>query len=805
MKISLGILIIFLSASGLRAQLIPDPELPPALLTKKWESHWVRVPDTDPRGYGVYLFRNSLELERVPESFRIHISADNRYKLFVNGRWIGLGPARSDTDNWIFETYDLAQWMNEGTNTIAVLVWNMGMLKPWAQHSLYTGLIIQGNGAAESTLNTPGSWRCIQNHGIDPVVYDTDSVTHFIVVGARDHVNVEQYPLDWKSDSFDDSHWLFPETIVRGTPRGVGTQINHALVPRKIPAMELTSVDPPSLRTIVKGTSVPGIVPKGFLQNITIPANTSITLLLDQGKLINGYPSLTFSGGDSGMIRIRYDEALFTDKGTKIHRDSISGLRSRGYYDEIVPDGRHMTFTPLWIRTFRYITLEVKTDSEPLVIHGLDMLFSGYPFDENASFESGDSSLQAIWETGWHTSRLCANEVFYDCPYYEQMQYVGDARIQALISLYVSGDDRLMRKAIDDFFHSMTPDGLTMSRYPSEPGQIIPTYSLFWVSMIHDYLLHRPDYAFTAGYLTSVQRVLRWFENRIDPQSGMVGPVEWWPFVDWTTEWREGGLGGVPPGGVTGNSSVITLQYAMTLQEAADIFTFYGLNVLSDSYLHLADSLIAATRKHCWSSERQLLADTPGKSSFSQHANALAVLTGAVPEKDRAVLMDRSLKDPSLTQASFYFRFYVHRAMVRAGLGDKLLNELDKWNRMISYGLTTFPETSDLNRTRSDCHAWSASPLFELLATVAGIRPAETGFRQVFIEPHPGTLEWLRATVPHPGGEIAVDLRFRRGTVRGTVTLPPQTPGLFIWKGRTLDLKPGIQTIEIKDPDRVNR
>src|SRR5690606_28816680 len=109
---------------------------------------------------------------------------------------------------------------------------------------------------------------------------------------------------------------------------------------------------------------------------------------------------------------------------------------------------------------------------EPLVIERLSSEFTGYPFEENAAFESDDPVLSRIWETGWRTARLCAGETYYDCPYYEQLQYVGDTRIQALISLYVSGDDRLMRKAIRVFDDSRFSEGLTSSRYPTNTLQV---------------------------------------------------------------------------------------------------------------------------------------------------------------------------------------------------------------------------------------------------------------------------------------------------------------------------------------------
>ncbi|MEZ4828681.1 MAG: hypothetical protein R3C61_20710 [Bacteroidia bacterium] len=79
--------------------------------------------------------------------------------------------------------------------------------------------------------------------------------------------------------------------------------------------------------------------------------------------------------------------------------------------------------------------------------------------------------------------------------------------------------------------------------------------------------------------------------------------------------------------------------------------------------------------------------------------------------------MQRILEDKSLIQATFYFKFYLFRALVKTGMADQYLPQIQPWRDMLDLGLTTFAEKPD--PTRSDCHAWSASPNYDLLATVA--------------------------------------------------------------------------------------
>jgi hypothetical protein len=139
-----------------------------------------------------------------------------------------------------------------------------------------------------------------------------------------------------------------------------------------------------------------------------------------------------------------------------------------GYYDVFLPDGGpRRAFRPLWVRTYRFVQVDVTTAGEPLQLDDYTGTFTAYPFVQRATFRSPDATLGKIWDVGWRTARLCALETYMDCPYYEQLQYVGDTRIQALISLYVAGDDRLMRNAIEQFDDSRLPEGLTLSRYPS--------------------------------------------------------------------------------------------------------------------------------------------------------------------------------------------------------------------------------------------------------------------------------------------------------------------------------------------------
>jgi hypothetical protein len=181
-----------------------------------------------------------------------------------------------------------------------------------------------------------------------------------------------------------------------------------------------------------------------------------------------------------------------------------------------------------------------------------------------------------------------------------------------------------------------------------------------------------------------------------------------------------------------------------------------------------------------------------------QRALLERVLAAGLPSaKDAEGTGDTGAPQARPTKASYYFRFYLSRALDKLGLGDLYLAQLEPWREMLELGLSTWAE-SPFDTVRSDCHAWSAHPNYDLLTIVAGIRPAEPGFRSVRIEPHLGTLGRLEARMPHPKGEIEVSYRRDGDALDATVTLPPGLGGELAWHGRSQPLQPGRQTLRVE-------
>jgi hypothetical protein len=777
----------------------------PDLLARRWEAKWIVPPGTDPFGFGVFHYRKTLDLAERPARFVVHVTADNRYQLFVNGTRIVWGPARGDLNHWRFETVDLAPHLRAGRNLLAAVVWNYGELAPDSQVTWRTGFLLQGNTKHEHVANSNESWKAARNPAYSPIPFTNAQMRGYYVVGPGERMDGAAYPWGWETAAFDDSAWaaaapVVPDGRAGGSPRGSQHAPNRwLLVPRTIPLMEEA---PERLAAVRQSAGV--TAPAGFPSTktpLTIPASTRARLLLDQAHLTTAYPVLEYSGGAGASITMGYAEALYTpstagsrpDKG---NRNEVAGKEFVGNYDVVVADGgRHRRYSPLWWRTYRYLELTVETKAEPLVIDDLHGIYTGYPFERKSRIETTAASVPQILDVGWRTARLCAHESYMDCPYYEQLQYAGDTRIQALVSLYTSGDARLMKNAIAHLDDSRTAEGVTMSRAPTRQQQYIPPFSLWWIGMVHDYYMYVDDPPFVRDMLPGVRAVLQFF-SRHQKTNGSLSVMPWWNYVDWTVEWPSG----VPPRDAEGSSAPLDLQLLLAYDWAARLETDLGSKAMAAEYTAAAATLRQAIRPLYWDEGRRLFADTPSRKQFSQHANVLAVLAGVSTGDEARDLVRRVLQDASLVQCSYYFRHYLHTAVNVVGDGDEYLGLLGEWESMLSRGLTTFAERYEKpgDPTRSDCHAWSSSPNFEIFRTVLGIDSAAPGFQKVRLRPFLGKLERVSGSIPHPWGEVAVEFERTGGTLRVRVKLPQTVAGEFSWRGVQRDLGPGLSEFTVK-------
>ncbi len=764
-----------------------------------WEASWVTHPSASVYNYGVYHLRNNYILDDVPNEFSVYVSGDNRYKLFVNGQLVCFGPARGMVRFWRYEALDIAPYLKEGENIIAVELVNFGKHVSHSLQSVQTAFIFQAGKQKYNELNTgSGNWKIIKNEAYKPIPYAHEPGGLY-AVGPGDEVDATKYPHGWKKVGFIDEHWKKAKKLAPGHGRGIMYGNSWCLVERNIPLLEQKKE---RIQEVVAGEGMKEL--DLFIQGnnpFTIPPRKNISILLDQAYLTIGFPELFVSKGGGSRIEIKYAEALYQHQpGQKGRNEYIKGNRNEtegklfiGNKDIFLPDGGdNKTFSPLFFRTYRYIQLNIQTSDEPLVLNDFYNLFTAYPYTLDARFETGEPKLDQILEIGWRTQRLCAGETYFDCPYYEQMNYSGDTRVQALVCYAMSGDDRLTKDAISLFNQSRLPNTLTQARAPSNEPLIINGYSLYYISMIYDYLMYRDDDKWLKQFLPGIKYNLEYFQRHIDSGKNLLKALPWWNYTDWANEW----FGGIPDGADDGYSSITNLHFIYTLQHAVEIFNHFGKTHEAEKWKKLENVLKERVKDVFYSEEKNLFADIPEKDIFSQHANILAILTNTCPGGKERQMMETVLNDKTLVQSTYYYKYYLFSALKEAGLANQFLNMLGPWEEMMDNGLTTFAERPE--PTRSDCHAWSSNPLYFFMDIVCGVRPLEPGFKSLQIKPELGYLDKIEAEFPHPEGIIIIKLKkIKNIGINGNISIPGNTEAVFIWQDQKIRLQGGDNKISL--------
>ena len=756
-----------------------------------WTAFWITASHAPQRDQVILHFRKTIELPAKPANFIIHVSADNQFIFYVNGERAGSGPSHSDLPHWRYETYDIARYLRPGKNILAASVWNFGTNAALAQMSDRTAFLVQGDADAERAADTNETWQVEIERGIRAIV---PQVRGYYAAEPGERLDAQLLDSSFMRQD-EAGHWSHAVPLSRVSLRGdTDSHNNWELMADPLPAMEMKLV--PSGR-IVRATGI-GTPPNFPDRPFTVPAHTAATILIDNSHLTTGYPDLTVSGGAAATIRVTYAEALVDSNGQKGNRNQIAGKHIEGIFDEFLPSGKtNCEFMPLTWRTWRYLQLEITTAGQSLQIDKFQTWFTAYPFSQAARFDANDPTLANIWQVGWRTARLDAHDTYMDTPYWERLQYLGDTRIQALISYTVAGDDRLARQAMEAFNASRFPDGLTQSRYPSSLCQIIPTFSLLWIGVVHDFWVYRGDAEFARAQLPGIRAVLGWYSRETRPD-GLLQKLPWWPFLDWGKDFEFG----IPPQDADGGSTAITLQYLEALRDAGELESALGDPHFAEQDHAAGARATAAVLKLCWNQQYGLLADAPSQTHFSQHANILGVWLDVIPRERQKDVLNQILSTsdpgftangpvPAMTAATYYFRFYLARALEHAGMGDDYLQLLGPWKTMLSLGLSTWAESPE--PTRSDSHAWSAHPNYDLLTIVAGIHPQSPGFKTVLIEPHLGDLQHVSASLPTPLGAITVDYKQSGTTVFSDITLPEGMTGELVWRGRHTPIR-GHQT-----------
>ncbi|MGB3776814.1 MAG: alpha-L-rhamnosidase C-terminal domain-containing protein [Tunicatimonas sp.] len=792
MKTILSLLLSILSFP-LLAQELNYPEV--RYQPDPWRGHWVTHPGIS-QGEAVLLhYRRTIDLAAVPEAFIISITADNNYRLYVNGRMVCFGPQLGDITHWRYETVDLAPYLQAGTNTLAVEVMNWGYHRFFGKQSVHTALTIHGYDAAEpvSTRVGESDWKVFRNPGWHPQVVQWRSATPDIIGGLyannpTDSLVAEHYPWGWKTAGFNDQDW--PSAIFLENTDGAGGGFAWLLEPRNVP-LQQQQEEPIGAVVRTNGPPAPKELFDG--QNLVVAPSKDITLLLDHGVLTMGYPQLGFSGGAGAQMTITYAENLFNPDKSKGDRNVVGDKLVTGYRDIIRPDGgddRH--FQPTWLRAFRFVEVKIRTADAPLTLHTFINQRTTTPIPVVAEFAADQPEYAQIFDMCRRTVELCTQDYFLSDAYYETMQYVGDTKVHAPVWQALSGHEAHTRNALRQFHDSRNEEGMLMSCYPLKAHFMHATYSMIWVDMLYDYLRYSADTTFTRQFLPGVQQTMAYFAGRLQP-NGLLGAAKYKYFVDWYVDSPKGKLA---PGSDGANSAVVNLHLAHALQSAAKLFATVGDSTQAGAYQRSADQIKQRVHELCYNEERQLMSERPDQSYYDQHSNIMAVLTDAVPAAEQSALIERTVTDTTLSPATYYYRYYLLEALQKTGRADLLPQVQQPWVDLVRLNASTVVERfeSPFKKSRSEAHPWGTAPALFYFTLVAGIEQPGFGWDRVRMAPQLGELRFVKGKYPTPKGVISFELR-RRGAkeLDVRVEVPEAMEIVFAWRGKQRLLSSGAQ------------
>ncbi|MGV3613732.1 MAG: alpha-L-rhamnosidase [Fimbriimonas sp.] len=738
----------------------------------QWPCHWIRLPhETEPP------FVNAFRIHfDSPEdaTVRVHVTADERYELYLDGEYIGRGSERGDANHWFFETYDLP--ISKGEHTLVARVWALGEKAAYAQHTAEPGFLLcpQDPKWQEciGTGKAPWSARLLSGYAFE------DPSTAW---GTGHNLRLQggEAARDWRNGGGDG--WAYVEKRATGMSPGVNDRNPvHLLMPAPLPAM----LEEPWTRATVEHVSNPPEGPTNLVPihkandlaaehaeweallrgegRVTVPANTRKRVLIDLENYVCGYPRAVLSGGSNAEVRIHWQESLYTtvDGTEKGNRDEVEGKyfktvwkNGEGVGDTFVACGQpEESFETLWWQAGRYVEVLVTTGSEPLTLDRFQIVETHYPYDFTATFEASDPRLAEVDPVMRRVLEMCSHETYMDCPHYEQLQYVGDTRLQVLATYTLTNDDRLPRKALRMFDASRQLSGLTQSRYPSHVLQLIPPFSLWYVGMLHDFARYRGDMEFVRSLMPGARGVLDAYRAQIKAD-GLLGAMDGWNFIDWVPSWN-GGMAKDASGGVSG---ILNLHFAYTLRKAAQLEIWLNEPELAGRNLRATDHILRCVNERFWNEERGLYANDLAHTEFSEHAQCLALLTDGVPTSRKERVVEGLLNAEGLDRTTIYFSHYLFETFAALGRTDRILDRMPLWFDHVKNGLHTTIEMPE--PTRSDCHAWGAHPLYHYFASFLGIRPTAPGFAEVEIHPQLGPLEWAHGTMPTPLGDLTVEAR----------------------------------------------
>lgn len=744
------------------------------------------------------LFRKSFQLDgKKACNGKLLITADSKYRLYVNGNYIGTGPARGEEGQPYVDCWNVKKLLRSGSNCVAVQVEYYGkgsiVFSPCR-----AGLVMEMQNAFATGEN---SWKCM---------YPADC--YMLNVGFRDmqHINWNNIPENWQSPDFDDSAWEEPVIL----------QDNKLLEPRKLPERPVPHLSSKELhvkKIISLGTTE--------AENITAAEKLAASLRDMPRKKMENSPIVRLSSFPEKGIEFHTDQAAFVELdlgcdtlGTpffELETDCEMPL-DIGYSEALIDDskvdpfrqfvhfaeqfvtrcGRHR-YTVFQPRGFRYIVMRFNAPGKIRLLRA-GAVEEIYVPSRKGEFKSSDETLNRIFKMCQRTMNLCMEDAYTDCPWRERQQWLGDLGVEALTSLYMLGSADLLKKAVLEFSRIESGDGWLYAVAPGGTGLNLPTFGMAFPWVVNTYYMYTADRDTVKECYRSVNQMASFLE-RVRKNDLICDKTVFedkiWYFVDWTKS------------DAYDSDGAIQALYLKFLRDAADVAAILDDHAMSAKYSAQADATAKAMVKNFWNSSRKSFqkyrldgSTVPAKTQgdvIAQHENFMftALKTGSSAQRRAAIASVRGaagkyLPDLGGMQSRFlddqrgamadksiillgspFFSFWALAALYQQGMTKEALEYIRIcWGYMLDNGADCCWEM--WGATTSLCHGFSTAPGYFLFSGLLGIKPMSPGYKKVRIAPPEYSLDKVSAVMPLMQGNLKFGWKKSKSGIRITLEIP---------------------------------
>ncbi|WP_309714886.1 alpha-L-rhamnosidase C-terminal domain-containing protein [Armatimonas sp.] len=683
------------------------------------------------------LFRKEVTVTRVPKQALAYLSADNAYRLWINGVLVARGPAdigmdyhRVPTGKYFYDTLDLAPYLKPGVNTIAAEVFFTKLIG-WEGSRGQGGFFLDAPGITA----TDATWYAAP-------------CKHWVKKGNW-HYEAAAEPDGWRESGFDVSAWSAATPV---------PDLWQPFVPSQIPA-----------RMEVVYPSLPAVLPRW-----TGAGGEAFRIRWD--RVLSAYLSFVVKGGKGATLTIEPNEP----NALGHHRMATAMLT-----------GGVQTFELPFMDSFSVVNLSAKNITEPLEILDIRASFVSQPVAYRGSFSCSDPDLTRLWSVCRWATQICLQTHHLDSPHHQEpISDPGDYLIASLVNYAAFFQPALTVQ--DSRKYAWILEQCKNQNFHT-------SYALLWLQMVLDYWDHTGDDSLVRELAPQIHALLDTFTSYIG-KNGLISEAPNYMFMDWvdilgfpghhppavigqgymTAFFYRALADGVRVAELTKDSGR-TLNYQRTRTELATAFE-RELWVLEKGLYRDGKPFQTHVKPGQW-----LPADKEIET-LTAHLQFLAALYDLAPKERQAAIVERAI-----TAANFscqpYFMHFVFAALAHTGLFEKYAPEqLKRWK--------IIEETQSLREMwdRGDLsHSWGGTPLYQLTTQVLGVQPKTPGFATFTVTPMPMGLSWAKGVVPTPHGDIRVEWR-KQGeklalvlTVpkgcRAEVTLPGSEKAMFFEAG----------------------